>query len=86
MSKVKLTKMQKDIIDAYYHEFGVSGCVSYYSINGYLMVALEVVKNTSPYTRHLEEAVREYLLKKYESEVYHYIDNYEEEIKGEVLL
>lgn len=86
MSKVKLTKMQKAIIDACYHEFGVSGCVSYYSINSYLMVALEVVKNTNPYTRYLEEAVREYLLEKYESEVYHYMDDYEEDIKGDILL
>lgn len=86
MSKIKLTKMQKDILDAYYCEFGVSGCVSYYSINGYLMVALEVVKNVSPYTGELERAVREYLLSKYNDEVYHYIEHYEEEIKGEVLL
>lgn len=87
MSEFKLTKMQRDIIDAYYHEFGVSACVSYYGINGYLQVAVETVKRDIVLnSSNVEAAIRKYLLQKYESEVYHYIDNYEEDIKGEVLL
>lgn len=87
MSEFKLTKLQRKMIDNFYHEFGVSGCVSYYSINGYLQTAVETIKedivcNSS----RVEAAIRKYLLKKYESEVYHYIDNYEEDIKGEHIL
>ena len=87
MSEFKLTKLQRKVIDNFYHEFGVSGCVSYYSINGYLMVAVETIKDDIVFnSSRIEVAIRKYLLKKYESEVYHYIDNYEEDIKGEHIL
>lgn len=80
----KLNKKQKELIDAYYHEFPLDCLVTYYSINGYLLIALEVLGNGD--TFGLEDCVRDYILNKYKNELYHYIANYEEEIKGERLL
>lgn len=87
MKEFKLTKIQKRIIDYFCDEFGVHGCVSYYSINGYLQTAVEAVKNDGfVHSSVVERAIREYLLNRYNNETYHYMDNYEEDIKGEVLL
>ena len=80
----KLNKKQKELIDVYYREFSLEQIVDYYSVNGYMMVALEVLGNGD--TFGLEDRVRDYILNKYKNELYHYIANYEEEIKGERLL
>lgn len=80
----KLNKKQRELIDAYYVEFGVEHIVSYYSMNGYMMVALEVLGNGDNFG--LEDCVRDYILNKYRKELWHYTDDYEEEIKGEKLL
>lgn len=81
----KLNKKQKEMIEAYYREFSAENIVSYYSINCYMMTALEVLGGAR-YTYGLETATREFILDIYNREVYHYIDDYEEEIKGEKLL
>ena len=80
----RLNKKQRELIDAYYVEYGVDQLVSYYSMNGYLMLALEVVGNGD--TFGLEDCVRDYILNKYRQELWHYTDDYEEEMKGEKLL